>query len=318
MLAGSGIACSSGSAASNESDESGATEEVGETTTVEEWQAVDYSPCAVDTLVGSFEVTLEEEYTTLQGRVESGVVPYRVPEVIAAGGTCAFYQPPSLFCDPPCGSGNTCDSDGECIPHPLATDAGTVIVDGLSAAVEMTAAAPVHYYLFTGTLDHPGFQPDARLTLHATGGDEVEAFTLFAHGVEPLEIAQEAFPLVYDEPVTVEWTAGQTAQTGIHVVLNIAQHGGTPGWIECEFPDTGALEIPVSLTNELLEAGFSGFPSIGLIRRSVDSVEIDFGCVQWMSQSDVYLPIEIDGLTSCSDDEDCTPPETCQPDLTCG
>ena len=28
-------------------------------------------------------------------------------------------------------------------------------------------------------------------------------------GVEPLEIAQEAVPLVYDEPVTVEWTAGQ-------------------------------------------------------------------------------------------------------------
>jgi len=101
-------------------------------------------------------------------------------------------------------------------------------------------------------------------------------------------------------------------------VLNIAQHGGTPGWIECDVPDNGQLELPQALTNQLLGFGFSGFPTLSVTRRTADSTTTSYGCVQFVVESTAVFDVDIPGLTSCSDNEDCTSPELCQPDLTCG
>lgn len=274
--------------------------------------------CPANTKVGSFELTLEDTYSGLQGRVESALTPYRIADLVASEGSCAFYQPPSLFCDPPCANGETCDVDNTCVQTPIAVTAGVVSVEGLGDEVDMEASSPAFFYTYLGTLDHPPATEGTSLTLHATGGDGLESFTLDAYGITPLKVSAETVAMETDVPMTVTWQAGAEASTSINAFLNIAQHGGNPGWIECEFPDTGELEIPVSLTNQLLDQGFSGFPSLLLTRRSADSIETSLGCVQWVTQSTAALTVEIEGLTSCSSDEDCTPPETCQADLTCG
>lgn len=276
-------------------------------------------PCAATALVGAFEAALQEGFTSVQGRVESGVTPLRVPELVAEEGACRMYRPPTLFCDPGCGSGTTCDATGSCVEAPAAVSVGTVTVTGMMAAIEMAPVAPAYFYTFTGTLAHPGFDEGAEVALVASGAEGRAAFALDARGVAPLAVAATDVELRQDQPVALAWSGpGVSDISTIHIDLNIAQHGGTPGWIECEVADSGDFTIPVALTNQLLAQGASGFPSLILTRRSIDSADIDQGCVQWAAQSAIILEVAIDGLTSCSDDNDCTAPETCQPDLTCG
>jgi len=62
----------------------------------------------------------------------------------------------------------------------------------------------------------------------------------------------------------------------------------------------------------------SGFPTLTLSRSSADATTIEPGCVDLRVHADAKLDVTIPGLQSCSDDLDCTAPQTCQGDLTCG
>lgn len=275
--------------------------------------------CADDTRVGAFEIALNDGFTSVQGTVADAVAPTQITEVVATEGDCVLVQPPALFCDPVCGSGTTCDASGSCVPAPQGVSVGTVTVDGLASAVEMTASPPVFFYTNTGTLEHPGFAEGADIVLTASGAGDIEPFALGVGGVAPLALPQSSVALDADQPVTVTWSApGVAGAARISLELDIAQHGGTPAAIACDVADTGSFEIPVALTNQLLELGFSGFPSLAVVRESVDSTDTAVGCVELSATSAAVYDVDIPGLTSCSDDNDCTPPETCQPDLTCG
>jgi hypothetical protein len=137
-------------------------------------------------------------------------------------------------------------------------------------------------------------------------------------GVAPLVTATTTIALTEDVGTVVQWTPGAAGVATMLIDLNIALHGGTPGSIECEVPDTGSFELPIALTNQLLAQGFSGFPALVLTRHSVDSETIDEGCVDFEASSTVIFEVEIDGLTSCGVDEDCPTGQVCQVDLTCG
>jgi hypothetical protein len=102
------------------------------------------------------------------------------------------------------------------------------------------------------------------------------------------------------------------------VELNIARHGGTPGWIECLVEDTGEVQIPSELINALLARGFSGYPALIITRHQVDSTATEAGCVELRVESSAALDVAIPGLISCSDNGDCPEPLTCQGDLRCG
>ena len=52
----------------------------------------------------------------------------------------------------------------------------------------MEASEPAFFYTFLGTLDHPPATEGMPLTLRVSGGDEVEAFELTAHGIKALEV----------------------------------------------------------------------------------------------------------------------------------
>ncbi len=274
-----------------------------------------YAPCPYESRVGAFKVALEAGFTSVQGQVADGVVPLRVPDVTASDGPCRLLQPPVFSCEPACEVGSTCGADG-CVPNPGNVSVGVVTVSGLTAAVEMEARAPVFFYTHRGELPHPAFSEGDLIELRAAG-DAVEAFALGGSGVALLEVAGDAVALRRGEPTRLTWSAGENPEAALHIELNIANHGGTPAWIECDVPDSGLFAIPASLGDQLLDLGFSGFPSIALTRRTADSTTTGLGCVELTVESAVVLDVAIDGLVSCSGDEDCPRGQTCQADLTC-
>lgn len=275
--------------------------------------------CDDATRVGGFEIALADGFTSVQGSVADAVAPQQIMEVVAEAGGCQLVRPPSLFCDPVCASGTTCDSAGACVPAPAGVSVGAVTVDGLSAPVEMSASPPVFFYTYRGTLAHPGFAEGDEIVLTAGGAGDIEPFALGVAGVAPLSLPQSSVLLEAGQPLVVTWSAPGSAEAGrVSLELDITQHGGTPGAIRCDVEDTGSFEVPVALTDQLLGFGFSGFPSLAVVRESVDSTTTAIGCVELAATSTAAYDVDIPGLTSCSDDGDCTPPETCQPDLTCG
>ena len=278
-----------------------------------------YQPCDLSNRLGGIEVTLDEGFTSVQGQIYNGVVPAYIPMVTQTDGLCRLLRPRGLRCEPRCEVGTTCGEDGQCQPQPEAVSVGDVTITGLTAPVELNAGPPVFFYSHRGDLPHPAFGPGDPIGFAASGDGAVMSFNLRGQGIEPLVIQSAPLDVSMGNPATVRWTSptGDT-EAKIHLVLSIANHGGTPGQIDCEVPDVGEFTFPVSLTDALLNLGYSGFPAVWLTRRTVDSTTTSLGCVEFIVQSKATLDISIPGLTSCSDDTDCPDGQTCGPDLACG
>ena len=276
-----------------------------------------YETCAAAEHVGSFEMTLKETFTSVQGTVANAVRPSDISEVTSSESTCELLQPKTLFCDPMCGSGETCSDDGTCVPLPSNQNVGIVTVTGLSAPVQMDARAPVYFYNHIGDLPHPAFAEGDEISLSAAAED-IASFAIATTGVSTLDVTTDIMRLERDTPGVLDWTAGaEQPSARVEIELNIANHGGTPAKVACVSDDSGHFEIPVSMVNALLDLGFSGFPSIELTRASSNVTQTEYGCVDFRAQSTVVLSVDIPGLVSCSDNSDCPADQTCQADLTC-
>lgn len=278
-----------------------------------------YAACPEATRTGQFIVELRPAFTAVQGQVADAVTPATVPIEAATEGPCALLRPPTLFCDPPCGGAEVCGSEGECVPSPINVGVGTVTVEGLTGPVSMTAGPPVWFYTHRGdALPHPAFAEGDAVTLRASG-DATAAFVLRGRGVAPLEVGVDPVTVERGQPAAIRWAPpGAPGPQKVHLDLNIANHGGTPGRVVCTVDDTGAFDVPAALVDALLDQGFSGFPTVVLTRRSGEAVDTAVGCVELAVQSVGVLDVAIDGLTSCSDDMDCPDGQRCQVDLTCG
>ncbi len=85
----------------------------------------------------------------------------------------------------------------------------------------------------------------------AASGDEIEAFTLNAGGVEPLEsdLAGADVDPLGDGPATFSWTAGG-GEARVRLKINAADvcHAGAR-WLvlECDADDTGSLEVTADI-----------------------------------------------------------------------
>lgn len=278
---------------------------------------VEYSRCSYLTKTGRFTVDLKESSTSIDGVVADGVVPQNLPVVTLAEGGCSLLYPATLFCEPACEPGFTCNSAGTCIPYPQNQSVGTVTFLGLSGAVSLNPIPPQQIYYFTGTLPYPGFAAGQPVTLNAAGGAQ-SPFSLVAKGVSPLVPISRFLPFDAAEPAVVSWEKAEPdPATAIFLAVHLANHGGVPARIECIVPDTGEFTIPANLVSALLDIGYSGFPTVTIRRESVSSVVTDLGCIELVLQSEVVLDVAIDGLTSCSSSEDCPVGQTCQLDLHC-
>lgn len=278
---------------------------------------LEISACADDAHVGGFEVQLAGEFTSVQGRVYDRVSPTSLFEAIATEGPCRLLRAPVLFCDPECEARETCGPDGNCSPFPESQDLGVVTVRGLAVPVEMEPLPPGFFYSNSGTLPHPGFAPGAGIALSAAGGAG-DPLSLRGVGVAQLTGVAAAVPVERGHDLVLTWDPpAEAAPIDVVATLNLNQHGLTGSRLVCEVPDTGGLTVPESLVSALVDDGLSGFPSLVLRRRSVDSTTRGGGCVDLQVFTTVEVPVEIPGLTSCSDDQDCPEGETCRGDLTC-
>lgn len=283
---------------------------------------LEYSACADADHLGGFEVNLQQG--ALQGQVLSGVIPSRVPTVVTTAGECRLLQGRNLFCDPACGSSETCGETGSCVPTPLGQAVGSVVVRGArtsAGATEVTLEpTPSHFYSTRAELAKPPFEPGAELSLTAGGSDFAPAFTLRGEGIAPLEVPEEDIAVEPGTPLALRWTpppAATAARVEIHVQFNL--HGtSAAAYIACEVPDSGSFDVPASLIDELLGRELSGFPTIELTRKTSDSVEVPSGCVDFVVTSQVSRAVEVPGITSCNEDADCEPGQVCtRPQLIC-
>jgi hypothetical protein len=275
-----------------------------------------YAPCPDEAHIGGFALTLDDEYTGLSGAVTDGVVPSNVAHLLAEEGPCRLLEKQNLFCAPPCVPGETCGTDGACIPYPDNRDVGLVTVTGLVEPLAIEAKWGSNYNN-PGTMAHPGFETGAQIHLVAAGA-ELEGFELQGYGIESLEVSGKSVSIGADGASEVSWTSpAAESPAQIHLELNINNHGSTSAWIACDTEDSGALTLPSTLITQLYAMGLSGFPSLDITRQSVDSAELTEGCVQLAVTSTRALAVEVDGVTSCTKDNQCPPNQTCGVDLQC-
>ena len=258
--------------------------------------------------------------TSLAGRVNDGPTPVGVEWTPThQDGACQLLEPSVPFCDPPCGGAALCVHEGVCQAYPRAHSVGTVHVTGIRTHAGANAfdVDPVGNQYQYSDAPFPGFEDGDPLRV-GTGGGDYDPFTVPGTGITPLDVPATEFTLRAGQPLSVDWAPPPVPGTStIHVKLDISHHGGSRGAIECDAPDTGHLEVGAGLVRDLLDLGVAGFPTIGIARKTVGSVDIAVGRVDLIVTSDVERPIVVPGVVSCTDDSSCPAGAVCLPDLTC-
>jgi hypothetical protein len=275
-------------------------------------------------LVGSFQVTLRsdlgEARTDILGKVYDGPTPattiWEKPQV---DGACTLTTPRVPFCNTPCGGSSACVEDDTCLAYPTAHGVGTVTMSGIKTSdgqSSFTMTPIANNYQPTTSVAYPPFAEGAAVTV-AAAGDFFPAFSLASKGILPLVLTSTDLELKSGQALNLTWTKGAAGNATIHVKLDISHHGGSRGQIECDTDDSGSLAISAALISKLLDLGVAGYPTVIATRQAIGATTISAGRVELVVSSVVEQAVTVDGLTSCTKDEDCDGDETCQSDLSC-
>jgi hypothetical protein len=268
-----------------------------------------YAACDPAARVGDFRIELETSFTAVSGRVQSGVDPAEVPQVLHQEGDCRLVGHQNPFCSPDCASGMRCAAGNKCVPEPTGLSAGTVTIAGLSAPVTMMPS-PMRRYDYN-TLPHPGFTPGAEIQLRAAGA-EVPAFFLRGFGVAPLDLLTTGTVLEPGKDLVLAWTPGPPGPARVAFDVTIDQHGLTRATLSCETADTGTATVPAALVDALVALGTTGVPKVRVARRTADAVTLTSGCVELQVTTAVERPIKVPGHDPCTRDlPTCPPGKTC-------
>ncbi len=249
-------------------------------------------PCPPDRALGGLEISAAADFSLIDGKFSDGVVPASVLTRELEAGDCALWRGENPTCSPACLSGETCDFNGQCIPYPVQQDAGVITISGLSEPVSLEPLPPGNTYSKVD-LTHPAFAPGAPIEMTSTDG-YFGVLSLRGTGVAPLVNQDLEWAIAPGQPLAVTWEA-PAMDTGsrIQLYMNIDQHGHTPLTLICEFPDTGQAEVPTSLIDALIATGTSGRPSGRLTRRTVDSVDVADGCVEFRITSALSATVRV-------------------------
>jgi hypothetical protein len=287
--------------------------------------ALRYAPCSDGERVGGFylhavaatiALTPIAAHTDLHGEVLDGVPPADVWSELDARGECRLTVGPEQFCDPACGSSESCGPNG-CIATPRTHSVGAVRITGLTSELSLAPSMSSRRYSPAAALAYPPYAEGAEIRLEAEGG-ESGPFALSGLGVPLLELDAGELVVERERPLSLRWTARpEIGPARVLVELDIAHHGGIAARIECDVEDDGALEIAAELVTQLVDRGVAGFPSITITRRSVDSTAFAPGCLEFEVGSQVVREVAIPGLSSCSSEQPCPAGQVCQSDLTC-
>jgi len=267
-----------------------------------------------------------EANTQFQGIVRDGPVNRTlVWQVEQTSGPCKLYKARAPLCDPSCESGSVCINDGVCKANPKAHSVGDVTVTGLKAddtTTQFTVSPTTTFnYAFSGAskLLYPPADEGAAVHLKAAGGDYT-AFELSASGIAPITFSSTSdIPLQSGQPLSLDWVAkGASGTSTMEVQVNVNHHGGSSANITCETEDDGSLVIPADMITRLMTIGYSGFPQVEFVRRSVGTANIAPGRVELQMLFSVSRNLSVPGLTSCSQNSDCSNGQTCLSTKQCG
>ncbi len=285
------------------------------------------------TLHGSFVITMNaanaetgnEAFTSIQGNLRDGEPNEAIAwEFVRSDGDCELFVPVFPFCDPACASGETCVVGDTCRADPAPLSAGAVTFEGLDTAeggvsFSISPIGGKQNYLLPASVEvaYPPAAEGSPIALTSEGG-EFGPLHIESAGISPLEVLADEVPIGLDQEIPLEWTPpGADAKSRMGINLEISHHGGRKGQIVCDTADTGSYTISAPLVTELIQLGYAGFPTIKFSRKVTGTSDAPHQ-VELTVVQHVALPIVIDGLISCSTDDDCSDGETCQPDRSCG
>lgn len=267
-----------------------------------------------------------EANTQFQGIVRDAPVNSQlIWQVDQTSGPCKLNKARAPLCDPSCESSSVCVNDGVCKANPKAHSVGDITVSGvkLSDSTTQFTVSPSttfnYSYSGSGKILYPPADEGAAVHLKAAGGDYT-AFELSAAGIAPLTFANNNdIPLQSGQALNLEWVAKGAAGTStMEIQVNVNHHGGSSANITCETEDDGSLVIPAELITKLMNIGYSGFPQVAFVRKSVGAANIAPGRVELQVTTSVSRNLSIPGLTSCMQNSDCQSGQTCLSTKQCG
>ncbi len=276
--------------------------------------ALPYEPCRAETAVGQFEIELATGFTRVGGKVTDAVLPSQVPDELGRVGECRLLAATQTSCVPACPvATEVCGREAACVALPRGRDVGAITVHGLVIPLQISPNAVTRTYSdpVQAALPHPGFLPGADLRINSAGGDYAP-FELRGWGVSPLVLGDGPIDIRRGQPTRLSWQApADPGPARLHVELNVNIHGATNSWIECDFLDTGAAEIPAELIDALMGQGLSGDPTLTATRRSATSLAIEPGCVELLVLSELSVAVQVEGIVSCELSSECPLGQTC-------
>jgi len=213
------------------------------------------------------------------------------------------------FCDPVCSAGEICTHDSECIPHPENLSAGLIKVSGLSDSLTLETDTFNNYW--DTTISYPLFEAGTLISANAAGSDDVASLSLRGIGVETLDLTTLNWNISETEDLLLNWTTS-AEESFIYISINIDQHGNSPVTLFCDVEDTGAVTVPASMLSQLTQYGVSGFASGTIQRRTVDSMDVETGCVELQVYSEVRGSVTVDGHIPCNSDAQCPEDMHCE------
>jgi len=256
--------------------------------------------CAPSAKVGRFEILNDPLGSWVTGLVTDGVaMADAVLEAKETDGACVLWMGLNpAFCDPQCVSGEECGLDRICHPEPQRKSVGPVTVEGLKEPLELELNYALEYKKF----DFVGapYEVGSEISLSAPG-DELEGFSLGGAGVAPMVTTDELWVITPGEPLTVTWEPAD-GPGEVRFSVNVDQHGLTPVTLRCVVEDTGTYTVSAELTGTLIEYGAGGASEGWLVRRTIDSTEIEEGCIEMEVQT--WRKVD----TKCVDCPCTTPP----------
>jgi hypothetical protein len=277
-------------------------------------------------LLGTFAVTLvaptstTDGFTSVLGRVYDAPMPQQLAWDIADSAQgCELRIPVVPFCEPSCGTTAVCTKEQGCVAYPAAQDLGTVTMTGLQAsAIEMKPIAGTYQLPPEIHLPHPPTEEGAAIGLQ-TGATAVGPFQIKGKGIAPLQLlGPELVPLDGAAPLILQWEPpADTKASRIQIKVDISHHGGLKGVIECDADDDGELAIEASLLEQLIGLGTAGFPTINVTRIATSGTRLDSGRLLLTVLSRVERALDVPGVVSCNDDDECATGQTCATSRVC-
>lgn len=228
---------------------------------------------------------------------------------------CQLYLPLKPYCESCSGK---CTADDVCTPEPGKVDLGVIHLTAGTNELDLKQVAKNYQLSGAAKLPYPPCAEGEPASIAVEGGS-YDGFAIETRCIAPLEVGGP-FALEPGKPLALSWAApGDQDLARIEIRLDIGHHGGFTGEIDCDVADNGAFEIPAALTDQLLDLGIAGFPTVQLTRTAAaHSAGGQPSHVEMAVEMFVEREVTIPGLVSCDPvNKPCPDGQVCQVDLTC-